>query len=66
MSPATAEAPYWGSPGVVTMEIALEAIALEEIALDEIMLNSIIIPPLIYLIYSKLLGKTILWYKKLL
>lgn len=48
------------------MEIALEAIALEEIALEEIMLNSIIIPPLIYLIYSKLLGKTILWYKKLL
>lgn len=40
ISPKTAEAPYCGSPGVVTIEIALE-----EIALDEIILNSILMPP---------------------
>jgi hypothetical protein len=46
ISPITTEAPYWGSPGVVIMEIALAEIALEEIALDEIRLKSMIIPPL--------------------
>jgi hypothetical protein len=51
ISPTTTAAPYWGSPGLVTMEIALEEIALEEIALDEIaldeiMLNRIQIPPI--------------------
>ncbi len=40
MSPTVTAAPYWGSPGLVTIEIALEEIALEEIALDEMMLNS--------------------------
>jgi hypothetical protein len=40
MSPIVTAAPYWGSPGLVAMEIALE-----EIALDEIMLKSIIMPP---------------------
>ncbi|WP_410508137.1 hypothetical protein RSJ42_15325 [Methanosarcina hadiensis] len=46
ISPTTTAAPYWGSPGLVTIEIALEEIALDEIALDEIMLNSINIPPI--------------------
>jgi hypothetical protein len=41
ISPTTTAAPYWGSPGLVTMEMALE-----EMALDEIMLNSIKIPPI--------------------
>ncbi|KKG00539.1 hypothetical protein DU86_03950 [Methanosarcina mazei] len=41
ISPTTTAAPYWGSPGLVTIEIALE-----EIALDEIMLSSIKIPPI--------------------
>ncbi len=45
ISPTTTAAPYCGSPGLVTMEIALEEIALEEIALDEIMLKSIRKPP---------------------
>ncbi|HII00196.1 TPA: hypothetical protein HA351_00610 [Methanosarcinaceae archaeon] len=40
MSPTVTAAPYWGSPGLVTIEMALEEIALEEIA-DEMMLNSI-------------------------
>jgi hypothetical protein len=38
ISPITTEIPYWGSPGVVTMEIALA-----EIALDDITLNNILI-----------------------
>ena len=45
MSPTVTAAPYWGSPGLVTIEIALEEIALDEIALDEMILNSMIIPP---------------------
>lgn len=57
MSPTTTAAPYWGSPGLVTIEIALEEIALEEIALDEIMLNSISIPP----INNWLVSHKILW-----
>ena len=44
ISPTTTVDPYWGSPGVVTMEITLEEIALEEIALVEIILNSIRMP----------------------
>jgi len=39
MSPTVTAAPYWGSPGLVTIEMALEEIALDEIAL-EIMLSS--------------------------
>lgn len=31
ISPTTIAAPYWGSPGVVTIETALEATALETI-----------------------------------
>ena len=41
MSPTTTIAPYTGSPGVVSIEIALDEIALDEIALDEIMLVNI-------------------------
>ncbi|WP_255334660.1 hypothetical protein [Methanosarcina sp. KYL-1] len=40
MSPTTTAAPYWGRPGLVTIEMALEEIALDEIAL-EIILKSI-------------------------
>ncbi len=40
MSPTVTAAPYWGSPGLVIIEMALEEIALEEIA-DEMMLSSI-------------------------
>lgn len=40
ISPTTIEAPYWGSPGTVIIEIALEAAALEEIMLD----NNILTP----------------------
>lgn len=43
MSPTTTATPYWGSPRLVVMEIALE-----EIALDEIILISIIMPPFSY------------------
>ena len=39
INPTTTAAPYWGSPGLVIMEIALE-----EIALDEIMLSNILTP----------------------
>ncbi|HII80334.1 MAG TPA: hypothetical protein HA261_08070 [Methanosarcina sp.] len=41
ISPTTTAAPSGGSPGLVTIEIALA-----EIALDEIMLNSTDIPPI--------------------
>jgi hypothetical protein len=42
--PTTTADPYWGSPGVVTIEMTLEEIALEEIALVETILNSIRTP----------------------
>lgn len=44
ISPTTTADPYWGRPGVVTMEITLEEIALEEIALVETILKSIKTP----------------------
>lgn len=43
ISPTTIAAPYWGSPGVVIIDIALDAAALETM-LDEILLNNIITP----------------------
>jgi len=46
ISPTTTIAPYAGSPGVVSIEIALDEIALDEIALDEIMLVNIKLKPL--------------------
>jgi len=43
ISPTTTKTPYWGRPGFVIIEIALEEIALEEAALDEIMLEEMLL-----------------------
>jgi len=62
MSPTVIAAPYWDSPGLVTIEIALDEIALE------IMLSSMYIPPANSSKASKfmMLHKKVESYKKLL